>query len=220
VRSAVVRALVWTIVITAIFGGLQIYGIRRQGLSYEKALEEAPFWLMLAPIWFGMILLLSYWRPLRRSVHLAAERATTRAIETATGRPAPQSACPSCGLMNLAIDTSCKGCGRVLRRVEVVHVLETLPGATESSSSLSYFASIVGSLLAGVGGVWFIDAILHSENDLLLAAGFFIPCVIVLMGGFHLTSARARSRGLAHTRGNASRNEPMPRTKRGQDRAP
>jgi hypothetical protein len=213
VRSPVARALVWSVVITVIFGALQTYGIRRQGLSYEKALEEAPFWLMLAPIWFGMILFLSYRRPLQKGVHLAAERATTRAIEAATGRPAPQAACPSCGVLNLTIDTTCKGCGRLLRQIEVVHVLETLPGGTESSSSLLYFGSIVGSLLAGVGGVWFTDAVLHSESDLLLAAGFFVPCIVVLFAGFHLTSVRARKRVLVPR--TASPNKQLQRTRRG-----
>src|SRR5262245_25308280 len=54
--SRLLTAAAWSTAVMVIFGALQAYGIRRQGLGWPAVWSEAPYWLWLWPPFFFMIL--------------------------------------------------------------------------------------------------------------------------------------------------------------------
>ncbi len=57
-RQRMLRSAIWSAIATVAFAGLQVYGIKSQGLGWPAIRAEAPYWLALWPGFFFTILVL------------------------------------------------------------------------------------------------------------------------------------------------------------------
>jgi hypothetical protein len=192
-------ALLWSSVAVAIIIGLQVYVDHSRGVSLRGSLGEAQMWLTFWPIFFFAIWGLTSWRELYgKSFEMGTNAATRAAAATGVGtRGAP---CPKCGFASPVTAIHCVRCGGRLREVEVVHVLETLPGARDSVTSILYVLAFVGAFVTGGITIVLMEVVKKEwlENDLLMLSGFLVGATAgLLLFGWLI---RRRVRGQAGRR--------------------
>ncbi len=195
------RALAWatgtTLAICALDVGIRISA----GMAVRPALLAAAWWLLLWPMFFLTIWGLINWRHISRRVE---QFEVNRAVRAAASEPwsADSALCRKCGYPNPAIALKCAHCGVEVRRLEVTHVWEQLPGAQESGPAIFYVVAIVLSFFLGAGAVAVVALINPRliDNDIVMVGTFLAVAFFTLVG-----AVEAMRRYLARRRVNGPR---------------
>jgi hypothetical protein len=161
-------AAIWSTVATLVIMGLQVLVDSR---APSVSVNDVTWWLLLWPIFFLAIWILTSWRELyKQGFELGADWEARRAAAGPT--PPVEAVCPRCGFANAKMAVHCTGCGLLLKQIEVVHVVELLPGARQSVPSALYVVAIVGSFCVGGLTLALIGQERFLDNDVLMIGGF------------------------------------------------
>jgi hypothetical protein len=189
------RSLAWSLLAWVVFAALQVYGIRRQGLNWEVAWNEAPSWLGIWPGFFLTIWFFTSRKSVQKQAFLTGEAAAERALASRTGGLRPSAPCPQCGMLTLLTVERCPSCGVLLRDIQIVHPLELLPGAQRSVPSVLDVLAVIVSMFAGVGTLYLIGEKRFLENDLLMIGGFMGGFSVAMVGSFAVIARWAGPKG-------------------------
>lgn len=200
------RALAWatgaTLAILALDLGVRVSA----GMTAREALVATAWWLTLWPIFFLTIWGFINWRHINRRLE---EFEAERVVRAAASEPwSPDSAlCRRCGYPNPSVALKCAHCGAELRRIEVVHTWELLPGAQESTPAVLYVVAIILSFFLGAGAVALLAlANPHLiDNDIVMVGTFLAAAFLTLAGAVEMMRRYVARRRVQGPRGRRTR---------------
>jgi hypothetical protein len=184
-------SLAWSGIAVLLIAVSQVLIDAKRGRPFSDAAAGVLPWVLMWPLFFLLVLLMTSWRRLSaKSYEIVADFMARR---SASGASAGER-CPQCGFPNPRSAVHCVRCRRRLRQVEVIHVLETLPGARQSVPSLLYALAVLLSLGGGAVTLVLIGQERFLESEIVMIGGFLAGTAVSLVAFFLLIRIWVRLR--------------------------